>query len=737
MSTHTIEEIFLLSPKECTRIVGDNRSYLADPIATQYDVFAFWYDEGLLSYDFTELEKYYDRSTILRNFDNAYGAVGFYEGADELLEESNLLAKASDFLDEDDEEKSANELTEEMQENIEHANDPHAFIVKKLNQIKKAYESTGDANRARSFKNGAKAFEKYDGEYNLKDLKKIKGVGPSLAGTIVEIYETAKSTRLQGLIEKHGSGIIKEEDRDERQKAIDLLSTVKYIGESAANKLYNAGYMTIQQLQDDDDAPLTDAQRICVDNYEDLNKRIPRKEMDEWRYYFIGLFKCKDYIENPQGDEIRWAICGSYRRLESSSGDVDLVVMDKDINQVVEMLKDTPLDVIMHGDHKFACTIQLYDEDPVRQMDVMVFDKSNWYYALLHSTGSDEFAKLCRTKAKQLGFKILNTYGLYDKNDDLVVVNSEREIFDHLQIEYIAPEDRKKTISSLTDTGKKIRSSPKRVKRGKIPRKGKVKIVSYNIAKNNDEFHYKLIVESIQSLEPDIVCIQEMTRHSYDIFADKLANDYDYISGKFRKTRQDTMTFVKRSVGNKTSFYRVPLTRNDKRTLIVLAGTVNGNKIVCVNGHLESKFKTDEGTDIKASQLIQVSELIERFEEKDTFGFFIGDTNLTGGKQFKAEEDAVYYSYLTDLWPQFRPEFDHNMNNQDDEVWKTRDSTWRSPENKRINDLRGQIGQHYRLDRCLTDEQGVYMINFDKSEMSVLRPDLSDHDGLYLDLKFN
>ena len=53
-------------------------------------------------------------------------------------------------------------------------------------------------------------------------------------------------------------------------------------------------------------------------------------------------------------------------------------------------------------------------------------------------TGSGEFNKKMRLVAKKKGYK-LSEYGLFDKHNHIIKVNSERDIFKILDMEYLPP----------------------------------------------------------------------------------------------------------------------------------------------------------------------------------------------------------------------------------------------------------------------------------------------------------
>jgi DNA polymerase beta len=614
------------------------------------------------------------------------------------------------------------------------SDDDKTLVIEILNRI--ASNTKGYSGTA--FKKAALAFESYDGLVDKKEIMKIKGIGKSTLEVIMEVLKDGKSTRLNDLLSL-------DEKKSTEETTIELFKTIKYIGEPKAKELYDSGYRTIKELQellrDDINNPelkLTHNQRLGIRYDDDLKEKIPRCVMDQYRNLFIDKFECKDNILNPTDEEFRWAICGSYRRGLSESGDIDLIVMSKEIDEVLVLLKDYIVETFVKGNHKFGGLIKLSDLSTVRQIDITVFEEKNWYYALLHSTGSEHFATLCRSRAKQLGYKILNTYGLYLENDVLVPANSEEQIMQHLFVEYIPPSGRTKTLASLTKLDGEM----------KIPQYTRnFRLLCYNIAKNNTFEYYNKIVDHIIAGEFDIVCLQEVTRWSLQVIISRLSDLYSYKIGnklstfdirlpeKKQPKGQDVMTLFRKPLH--VDFLAENLTRNPKRTMICSDGTVSTKNIICCNAHFDSKWDTDEATAIKASQLKQVEDFFE-YTSTNSFRFYIGDTNFTGGAQLEGENKAVSDAGLIDLWEILTPGFDITDNDQKSLIWKTRDSTWRSPENPRIAELcTRKRNKHYRLDRMLVDKKCVDMIDIERSSITILKENWSDHDGLTVNIVFN
>ena len=74
------------------------------------------------------------------------------------------------------------------------------------------------------------------------------------------------------------------------------------------------------------------------------------------------------------------------------------------------------------------------------RIDIRFIPYSSFYSAILYFTGSKDFNKKMRQVAINLGYT-LNEYGLFNKKKQFSV-NSEKDIFDYLGLEYIKPSER-------------------------------------------------------------------------------------------------------------------------------------------------------------------------------------------------------------------------------------------------------------------------------------------------------
>jgi len=276
-------------------------------------------------------------------------------------------------------------------------------------------------------------------------LSKYKYIGKSIKQKIKEIITTGKLKKLDFL------------KIDEKNIIVNKLKTVHGIGLQLANKLYLKGIKTIEDLRKNEDL-LNSTQKIGLKYYDDLIQRIPRKECEE-------IFKevKKEAYKIISKNYLHIEICGSYRRSKKSIGDLDILMTVKDnrningiLSKLVERLfeKKIILEILSHSKedpdllkHTFMGICKLRN-NPHRRIDIKIYYKEAFPFAILYFTGSAYFNRSLRLYAKKNHFKLtdsnlikFNPLSPNEAGKDIKCENEE-EIFKALGLEYIAPIDR-------------------------------------------------------------------------------------------------------------------------------------------------------------------------------------------------------------------------------------------------------------------------------------------------------
>ena len=128
-------------------------------------------------------------------------------------------------------------------------------------------------------------------------------------------------------------------------------------------------------------------------------------------------------------------LCGSIRRKKDWVGDIDIVVVPKNLNDFINSINELK-DIIILS--KGMRNIRLIQKENGIQIDFMIVSEDEFESARLHFTGSKYFNIRCRAKAKKLGY-VLNEYGLWSNNGE-IVERSENGILKALNMEkYLNP----------------------------------------------------------------------------------------------------------------------------------------------------------------------------------------------------------------------------------------------------------------------------------------------------------
>ncbi|XP_076049218.1 DNA polymerase beta-like [Oratosquilla oratoria] len=271
------------------------------------------------------------------------------------------------------------------------------------------------------------------------EARKLKGVGDKIAKKIDEFIKTGKLEKLEKI------------RVDDSSNAINLLTRVTGIGPAKARELFDSGITTLEDLQKNK-GKLNHHQLIGLKHFDEFEKRIPREEIQEIES------KLKSMIIDIDSSYIL-TICGSYRRGNKTSGDIDVLLTHPDVTsetkkkphllqKVVEALKSKNFvtDTLSLGDAKFMGVCQLDEDHLHRRLDIRLIPKDQYYCGVLYFTGSDLFNKDMRTHALEMGFT-LNEYSIRPVGStgvpgESLPVESEKDIFDYIDYPYKEPHER-------------------------------------------------------------------------------------------------------------------------------------------------------------------------------------------------------------------------------------------------------------------------------------------------------
>jgi len=259
---------------------------------------------------------------------------------------------------------------------------------------------------------------------SVKQISSISGIGDGTCkrvseilktGTLAEIENTSDyiaASKIASLMKIHGIG---------------LITARKYYYEFGIDSPD-----TLEKAVADGKLSVTDSMRISLKYREHLWRRIPREEIDQVIAYL------KTQVNAP------FDVCGSYRRGQLDSGDIDILFNKKDISSLTSLVKKLSdcLFLVAHlstSNSTKYMGICNYGERYYR-IDFMLAKPDEYATTLLHFTGSDTFNRKLRYNAIKQGYK-LTEHGLFRKTIPCQI-NTEQDVFTILGVDYVEPHKR-------------------------------------------------------------------------------------------------------------------------------------------------------------------------------------------------------------------------------------------------------------------------------------------------------
>ena len=315
-----------------------------------------------------------------------------------------------------------------------------AFNINTSNTKK---EETKHSFRYRQINNVLNIIKKYNKKIkNGNELKDIKGIGK---GSINRIDEILKNGFLKEIS-------LNQQDTNNLKQIKELEKVIGIGNKKAIELVLKHNIKSVKSLinaHKNNKIKLNDKILLGLKYINKCKDNIPRKE----------IIKIDTYLQkiiNKTDIELFGIICGSYRRLKPSSGDIDLLIvhpkiktiqqLNKKKNYLLQLIRKLKQDKFLIDDMTDKNPINKYmgfckyKKNPVRRIDIRYIPYNSYYSALLYFTGSGNFNKKMRNIAIELGYK-LSEYGLF-KNNKLIKTNSEKEIFNKLNMKYVKPENR-------------------------------------------------------------------------------------------------------------------------------------------------------------------------------------------------------------------------------------------------------------------------------------------------------
>jgi len=303
-------------------------------------------------------------------------------------------------------------------------------FIELMEQLADIMLKQGEPFRARAYQKAQETIMAFPSDIlSPEQLKGQPGIGATIMEKLNEYMET---------------GTLKVIER-EKVNPVNILADVYGIGPKKAKDLVDNGITSIEQLRANQDL-LNDIQKVGLQYYEDVLKRIPRSEIDEYAALFEADFKKVATAKS------RFEIVGSYRRGAQSSGDIDVIITSdsaKVFTNFIDSLikKKVILEILSRGPSKCLVMAKIPTSDSVRRVDFLYTSLEEFPFAILYFTGSKIFNTVMRHVALEKGLT-MNEHGLNKmegkKKGEKVshIFREEKDIFDFLGMEYKAPNER-------------------------------------------------------------------------------------------------------------------------------------------------------------------------------------------------------------------------------------------------------------------------------------------------------
>ena len=301
-----------------------------------------------------------------------------------------------------------------------------------LGELEELMKLKGEPFRARAYHNAAEAIMLY--QKPILDINQLQGQ-PGIGKTIMAKFKEFTTTgKLKTLERAKGDPLY-------------LFPKIYGIGPKKAKQLVAAGVTTLDELRARQEELLNKNQKLGLKYFEDIEKRIPRAEINEYSDVLADVFSKLKHTGS------RFEIVGSYRRGAKDSGDIDIIVTNDQndssiFNKFINALQERGIivEILTKGKTKSMVMGRLPGQTP-RRLDFMYASPSEYAFSILYFTGSKAVNVVMRQRALDLGYS-MNEHGLYKMSGKKkgprldVMFPTERSIFEFLGLEYKKPTER-------------------------------------------------------------------------------------------------------------------------------------------------------------------------------------------------------------------------------------------------------------------------------------------------------
>ena len=308
-------------------------------------------------------------------------------------------------------------------------------IIKILREIS-TYLAMEDVQfKPRAYEKAAHSIEALEEEVEdiykrggLEALKKIPGIGESIAKKIEELITTGKLRYYEEL---------------KKKVPVDLesFSGIEGLGPKKIKILYKK--LGIKNINDLEKAArehkISKLPGFKEKTEQNILKGIEFAKKSKGRYilgFTLPLIRDIESRLKSLPEVKRVVVAGSTRRMKETIGDVDFLVISDKPSRVMDFFVSMPEVIDVVGKGKTKSTVKLKNG---MDADLRVLPEKSFGSALQYFTGSREHNIALRLIAVKKGWK-LSEYGLFNKKGKMIAGETEEGVYKKLGLDWIPPE---------------------------------------------------------------------------------------------------------------------------------------------------------------------------------------------------------------------------------------------------------------------------------------------------------
>ena len=307
-------------------------------------------------------------------------------------------------------------------------------IGKGLREISAYLEMEGVGFKPRAYEKAADAVEameepvsKLFAEGGVKGVATVPGVGKSIAEKISEFIETGKVDYL-------------EEMKSRRPVDLMELTAIEGVGPKTVGVLYDAlGVRTLDDLERvAREGKVRSLRGFGEKSEQEILRGLAFLRQHRGRFSLGEVLPLAYFIEQRlrELDGVdKVTVAGSVLRRKETVGDVDVLVVSRNAERVMDFFVEMPEVAHVHGKGSTKSSVRLENGLDV---DLRVVPAKSFGAALNYFTGSKAHNVHLRRIAQERGLK-LNEYGLF-KGTKAVAGKTEEDLYRALDLPFIPPE---------------------------------------------------------------------------------------------------------------------------------------------------------------------------------------------------------------------------------------------------------------------------------------------------------